>query len=167
MKRWTLRAAAWAVEDFGDAMRAVVTELSDANPDRALRFRAEVNRPVYCDAGRIQQLFSNLLANALTHGSQTGVTEASALVEGDDVVLSVANDGEPIPPESLGKVFSPFWRRTTASQSNGLGLGLYISAQIVQAHGGRLDMSSSAQNGTRVVARIPLRRRIEGIAVTA
>lgn len=146
------------VDDFAGTLRAIVEELTDAHPGRSIALRADVPCPVHCDSGRMQQVFSNLLSNALTHGSADGIIETSVRIERDEVVITVANDGEPIPPELMPMLFSPFRPRAQASRRVGLGLGLYISAQIVQAHGGHLTLSSTAEDGTRAVARIPVQR---------
>lgn len=78
-----------------------------------------------------------------------------AHVENDELVLTVVNGGNVIAPDVLARVFEPFWRPPTSKPGGGLGLGLYICRQIVLAHGGTLDVSSSAQEGTRFVARLP------------
>ena len=114
----------------------MVSELSDAHPDRQIQATIEVEGPLRCDPGRIQQLASNLLANALTHGLAGKPVRFQAATVGDDLVIEVWNDGDPIPAERLDKVFAPFWRPTAARE--GLGLGLYICAQIVKSHGGSL-----------------------------
>jgi signal transduction histidine kinase len=62
----------------------------------------------------------------------------------------------PIPPESLARIFEPFFRHSISASREGLGLGLHICAQIVRAHAGRLDVESTAPSGTRFTARIPL-----------
>jgi signal transduction histidine kinase len=111
---------------------------------------------VYCDPGRIQQVVSNLLGNALAHGSPTGAVSFVATTDELALVLSVANAGEPIPAEHRAQIFNPFWRRSTSESREGLGLGLYICSQIVKAHGGTLEVTSSEEAGTTFTARLPL-----------
>jgi signal transduction histidine kinase len=72
------------------------------------------------------------------------------------LVLSVTNDGEPIEPHLLSKVFEPYWRPPTSVPGGGLGLGLYICKQIVEGHSGTLEVLSTTNEGTRFTARIPL-----------
>ncbi|MEO8628578.1 MAG: ATP-binding protein [Betaproteobacteria bacterium] len=74
----------------------------------------------------------------------------------DELVLEVYNGGEPIPTDSLDKIFAPFWRSSTLSTRAGLGLGLHICAQIVKAHNGQLQVTSTRKDGTRFTARLPL-----------
>src|ERR1700730_4503372 len=68
--------------------------------------------------------------------------------------LSVANSGDPIPPAAMKQLFQPFYRGNVKHSPQGLGLGLYIASQIACAHGGTLDVNSSA-NGTRFTFRMP------------
>jgi signal transduction histidine kinase len=71
-------------------------------------------------------------------------------------VVSVHNEGEPIPEASVGQIFGPFRRRETGSRSEGLGLGLHICDQIVRAHGGQLSVTSTAPAGTTLRAVMPI-----------
>jgi signal transduction histidine kinase len=142
----------------------VVTELRDANPTRLVIDRIDVTQRVYCDPPRIEQLLSNLLGNALTHGTPDFPTEVAAALDIDDLVLSVRNGGEPISPETLPKVFEPYWRPAHSERGGGLGLGLYICKQIVSAHGGTLEVESTRASGTVFTARIPMRDSPERIA---
>ncbi len=139
---------------LGASLEAVVTELSTVHPDRAIQADLDVAATLRCDPARIQQLLSNLLANALAHGSPASPVIVSAKVAGDDLVIDVWNDGDPIPANRLDMVFAPFWRRTASRE--GLGLGLYICAQIVGSHEGTLAATSTAANGTRFMARLPV-----------
>jgi signal transduction histidine kinase len=148
------------VEHIDDSLESVVKEIQDANPGRQIIWRFDVNRPVLCDIGRVQQLASNLLANAIVHGSPESPVEISALVEGESFVLEIWNGGVPIPADSIGKIFEPFWRHSTADNRQGLGLGLYICSQIVGAHAGRLSVTSTLEAGTRFTVSLPLEPRI-------
>ncbi len=124
------------IENINTGLITVVQELQDAQPDCKILSSIRVNRSVRCDLGRLQQVASNLLANALTHGLPDSPVQISASADEHDLVLEVWNAGEPIPPESLGKIFEPFWRHSVAASRNGLGLGLHICSQIVRAHQG-------------------------------
>jgi signal transduction histidine kinase len=143
------------VDDLADSLHHVVTELRDANPDRVVLEQIAVEGCIHCDRGRIQQLLSNLLANALTHGAPDQPVRVTVSVDGGELAVSVSNLGAPIASQDLEKVFEPYWRPATSQPGGGLGLGLYICSQIVRAHGGTLSVSSSAAMGTCFVARIP------------
>jgi hypothetical protein len=142
-------------EDVGIGLDAVVKELQDARPERTIIADINVKRTVRCDVGRIQQIASNLLSNALTHGAQDRPVKFTAAADGDHLLMEVWNDGEPIPPESIGKIFSPFWRRTTSGNREGLGLGLHICSLIVNAHNGQLAVTSTKEHGTQFTVRLP------------
>jgi signal transduction histidine kinase len=144
------------LSDVGGALNDVIAEFKDSHADRVIQSRIDVPHVVHGDRARLQQLTSNLLANALTHGSPGGVVTFAAHTDAQHLLIEVGNDGEPIPEEHLAQVFAPFWRRSTSDQREGLGLGLFICAQIVKAHHGQLSVTSTRAEGTRFEVRIPL-----------
>ncbi len=144
------------VENVNSGLMTVVQEVMDARPDCKIISNIDVSRPVRCDLGRLQQVASNLLTNASTHGLPHSAIKITAGADGDDLVLAVWNAGEPIPSESIDKIFQPFWRHSVSANRNGLGLGLHICSQIVRAHKGSISVTSSQQDGTRFTARLPL-----------
>jgi signal transduction histidine kinase len=146
------------VENINTGLTTVVQELQDANPGCNIIANINVSRSVRCDLGRIQQVASNLLANALTHGRAHSPVTITASANDNDLVLEVWNAGDPIPPESIDKIFEPFWRHSVSASRNGLGLGLHICSQIVRAHQGRISVTSASENGTQFTARLPLGR---------
>jgi signal transduction histidine kinase len=83
--------------------------------------------------------------------------QVAAHTEAGFLQLSVANRGPAIPADSLPRLFKPFSRSASGPPRAGLGLGLYIAAEIARAHDGTLDVTSSTENGTRFVFRMPLR----------
>jgi len=143
-------------DNINGGLMSVIQELKDAQPDCQIIADIGVSCSVRCDIGRLQQIASNLLANALTHGRPQTPIKISARAEGDDFVLEVCNAGEPIPAESLDKIFEPFWRHSVSASRNGLGLGLHICSQIVRAHQGHISVTSTREGGTRFTARLPL-----------
>jgi len=114
------------VDHINNGLTTVIQELQVAQPDCKILSKIEVNRSVRCDLGRLQQVVSNLLGNALTHGQPGSVVKISAGNDERDLVLEVWNAGEPIAPASLVKIFEPFWRHSVSASRNGLGLGLHI-----------------------------------------
>ena len=78
-----------------------------------------------------------------------------ATTEGGELKLWVANGGEPITPAAMEKLFEPFFRGDVRDSRQGLGLGLHIAWQIAQAHGGRIDVTSTAQE-TKFIFTMPL-----------
>ncbi|WP_042579355.1 GAF domain-containing sensor histidine kinase [Variovorax paradoxus] len=138
------------------ALKEVVDEARASNPQLDIRDELSINRVVRCDQPRIQQLLSNLIGNAVTHGGPNDPVVVRATLEDDRLVLSVSNGGEPIPPDDLPRIFQPYWRPANSKPGGGLGLGLYICSEIVAAHGGTLEVTSSAAEGTRFVATLPI-----------
>jgi signal transduction histidine kinase len=129
-------------------LRQVIGELRGVVPRREIVADLEVPAPVHCDGGRIGQLLSNLLANALTHGSSDTPILVTARMKDGWLVLSVSNSGVPIPAAALERLFQPFFRGEARSPGQGLGLGLYIASEIARAHGGALTVTSSPETTT-------------------
>jgi phosphoserine phosphatase RsbU/P len=133
----------------------VVDELRLAYPGRDMNVRFKIEQPVNCDRSRIGQVLSNLLGNALAHGASSKPVVVEAATQNGQFELWVANAGDPIPSETLEKLFEPFFRGNRRASRQGLGLGLYIASQIAKAHGGELTVSSTAEE-TRFTFRIPV-----------
>jgi signal transduction histidine kinase len=137
--------------DLQEVCDAAVDELRAVHPMRDISVQANGDVTGRWDAGRLQQVVSNLVGNALEH------TQGRVSVRIEDaareVVLSVHNDGLPIPMELLPTLFEPF-RRGDRSP-NGLGLGLYIVREVIHRHGGTVEVTSSGGEGTTFAARLP------------
>ena len=137
--------------DVASLVQRAVDELRGAYPERAIRLEVESNATISGDADRLLQLFSNLLANALHHGSAGSAVAVGVIAVGDgsarEAVVTVRNQGV-IPAELLPTLFDPFrGRESTAGKARGLGLGLFISKQIADAHGARIAVESSPERG--------------------
>jgi len=144
------------VDNINNGLTTVIQELQVAQPDCKILSNINVSRSVRCDLGRLQQVASNLLGNALTHGRPQCAVKITARTDETDLVLEVWNAGEPIPAESIEKIFEPFWRHSVSGSRHGLGLGLHICSQIVRAHEGRMSVTSTDEGGTQFTARLPL-----------
>ncbi len=129
--------------DFSPALVHTVDELRTTFPHRDIRTEIAPSLIVNGDPHRISQLLSNLVANAVTHGSDEQPIIVRAGIAGGHFALAVSNGGRPIPPELLTVLFQPFTREKARPSQNGLGLGLYIASEIAKAHGGTLDVKSS------------------------
>jgi sigma-B regulation protein RsbU (phosphoserine phosphatase) len=136
-------------EDLSLHLKQVVAELSTGS-GRRIDVETDLPEPVLVDAGRIGQLVSNLLGNALSHGAEDKPVGLSARVVENNLVISVSNGGDPIPPETIARLFQPFFRGGDAAgrHEQGLGLGLHIASEIAKAHGGTLSVSSSIEKTT-------------------
>lgn len=142
--------------DLVPVLHQVVDELRAANPARIIEERFDLPQGVNCDKTRIGQLTSNLLGNALTHGSPDLPVIVSASTASGVLELFVANGGEPIPETAMSRLFEPFFRGEVRASQQGLGLGLYIASEIAKAHGGELAVSSTSTE-TRFTLRMPLK----------
>ncbi len=140
--------------DLKTTLEQVIAELRAAQPDRVIESEFALGGPVVCDGARIAQLFSNLLANALAHGDPAGPVRVRARSDASGFELSVRNIGEPIPPDTIDRLFQPFSRAAARTGRQGLGLGLYIASEIALAHGGSLEVASSPEE-TRFTFRMP------------
>jgi signal transduction histidine kinase len=136
-------------------LNQVAAELRSSHMDRDIQTRFDIKQPVNCDPQRIGQLFSNLLGNAVTHGSRDKPIVASATTEDGIFELSVTNAGDPIPPATMTQLFQPFFRGTVKKSLQGLGLGLFIASEIARAHGGTLEVTS-VDGETRFSFRMPI-----------
>lgn len=138
-------------------LQQVADEIQLIAPRNDIVTRFNIEEPVFCDRDRLSQLASNLLANAVTHGSADHPILFDAYTQECAFVLSVANAGEPIPEEVRESLFQPFFRGHVRPSRNGLGLGLFIAFEIAKAHDGTLEIKSDA-NETRFILRVPRSR---------
>ncbi len=145
--------------DFGSLVQRVVEEHRVASPGRRIEVRLEGDLKGEWDADRLAQVASNLIGNSLQHGERDAAVKVH--VDGtreDAVVLSVANAGA-IPADVLPHVFDPFrGGQRQLGRSDGLGLGLYLVQQIVQAHEGSVEVQSGDAEHT--LFRVTMPRRL-------
>lgn len=144
-----------ALSPLAPVLKQVIDELASVNPDRDIRVDIAIAEPVDCDRVRIGQLLSNLLGNALTHGSKTEPVLVEARTDAETLVISVANGGRPIDDATMDKLFQPFFRGDIRVAQVGLGLGLHIASEIAKAHAGILLVDSGAKE-TRFTFTMPL-----------
>ncbi|HEX3849461.1 MAG TPA: hybrid sensor histidine kinase/response regulator [Polyangiaceae bacterium] len=141
--------------DLEAIARKTVAELEATNPNHKFAISVEGDVHGDWDAGRLGQVLSNLVGNAVRHGNVTAPITVRLSGARDDVEVSVHNAGH-VPEDLIPRLFQPFQsglgRRTRAE---GLGLGLYIVQQIVIAHGGEVRVSSTPTDGTTFLIRLP------------
>lgn len=136
---------------MGEIVSTIIDEIALLYRDRTIRLEARGELRGRWDRERAEQVVSNLIANALTHG--TGEVVVTAEGTPAEVLVSVHNGGTPIAEEHRATLFQPF--RRGAARSPGLGLGLYIVSEIMRAHGGSVEVSSTAATGTTFTTRWP------------
>jgi signal transduction histidine kinase len=146
--------------DLEHAVRDVAGELASQHAGQAVEVHAAGDLRGQWDHGRLSQVLTNLIGNAMEHGARD--TPVRVIVGGadDEVSVAIHNHGIPIPESLIPRIFDPMkrrqaiGRRTTGADSH-LGLGLYIADQIVAGHNGRIDVESSASGGTTFTVRVP------------
>jgi sigma-B regulation protein RsbU (phosphoserine phosphatase) len=139
-------------------LAGIVDEIRAAHPFREIDLRCPPTAAGSWDRDRLEQVFSNLVGNAIHYGDPQRPVTIDVREEGSDVVVAVHNDGTPIPESARDELFSPFRRGERDSKSTetaGLGLGLYISHELVVAHGGDIDVRSTSTEGTTFRVRLP------------
>jgi two-component system, OmpR family, sensor histidine kinase KdpD len=114
--------------------------------------------PAMADRGRVRQVLGNLIDNAVKYSPNGGAIEIAALAEGDEIVVSVRDEGIGIPEEMLETIFDRFQRGRDPSvmKIRGVGLGLPICRGIVAAHGGRIWAERAPERGTVVRFSLPI-----------
>lgn len=142
-------------QPLAPVLEQVVDEFRSARPDRRFAVAIRDAERVRCDAPRIGQLVSNLIGNAIAHGAEAGPIRIEAGRQSSHFEISVANEGAPIPRETIASLFKPFFRADGSSTAQGLGLGLYIASLIADGHGGELLVASDAAE-TRFTLRFPI-----------
>ena len=136
-------------------VREIADEVQSANPGVSVGVGTNGDLSGEWDTERLKQLLSNLLLNAIQHGSGSNVA-VTAKSDDNLVLLEVSNQGPPIPEELLGTMFDPLVHgRSSDQMSRGLGLGLFIVNEIVSAHRGTIAVTSSEEAGTIFSVRLP------------
>jgi two-component system OmpR family sensor kinase/two-component system sensor histidine kinase BaeS len=157
-------AMTWEVVDVAELCADAVTSFQGQAEAAGVDLRAVVSAAPLTmsgDYGRLDQVVSNLLANALRHTPTGGRVEVRAAQTATGVRLEVSDTGEGIPAEDLPYIFDRFWRGDRARTHQGgagSGLGLAIVRQLVQAHGGSIRVQSEVGQGTTFTVDLPRRQ---------
>ena len=138
------------VVDVAKAVQKILDgRIASGEPPERFVLADDGERPeMWLDPDKIAQIFGNLVENALRHGAGTVTTVITAAgpgtVEGGGVEVTVTDEGEGIPEETVSRVFTKFWR---GNRRGGTGLGLYIVKGLVEAHGGRIEVGRGEAGG--------------------
>ncbi|GGY47550.1 sensor histidine kinase [Pseudoduganella albidiflava] len=141
----------------------VVNELRTFHPERLVELHAPSKLDAIFDEGRIAQVLSNLIGNAIQYGDPEIPVSVRVEANADDVQIFVNNQGKTIPAETLPTIFDPMvriaanadWKEGAYMERTSLGIGLYISREIVHAHGGTITLTSDPSSGTTFIVTIP------------
>ncbi|MFB1485003.1 ATP-binding protein [Corallococcus sp. RDP092CA] len=143
--------------DVHEIVDGVLEEIEATHPDRELHRRRGGSGLGEWDPDRLGQLAQNLVTNALKYSPRDTAVLVETYGEDDAVTLSIHNAGAPISPERMGRLFQPLQRASGEVDTSGrsIGLGLYIVKQLVEAHGGTITVTSTADAGTTFTVRLP------------
>jgi K+-sensing histidine kinase KdpD len=148
--------------DIGTAVQEAAKEAQAAHPGRKLLIETSGDLEGEWDRARVGQVLSNLIGNAVLHGLKTSAIAVAAKGAGQEVTLSVHNEGA-IPPDALATVFDLLPRGEDEDQIQSekarLNLGLFITKEIVTAHGGKIAVTSSEKEGTDFTVHLPRKNR--------
>ena len=143
--------------DLCELLQRIADEIRTARPQCMIELRCGTLTGTW-DQDRMEQLFSNLIGNAVRHGQPKLPITVSVDADDGMVWVEVHNHGTPIPPELQRVLFDPFRRGerdSRTAETEGLGLGLYISNEIARAHGGTIEVRSSLTEGTTFRVTLP------------
>ena len=147
--------------DIGAAIRQIATELEALHPGRTIMVDTSGDLAGELDPARVGQVLSNLMRNALRLGSKTSKISVAAKGADQEVIVSVHSEGA-ISADAVAGVFDPLHRGENETHNDRgtarLNLGLFISKGIMTAHGGKIEVTSSQQEGTMITAHFPRNR---------
>lgn len=148
--------------DLAEIARNVVEEARTFHPDRKIELICDGKLAGAWDGARLAQAFSNLISNAVQHGKQEGTIKVSITGREDDIIFEVQNESDVIPTEKLRTLFDPVKSfairppsERTLSRIQNLGLGLYVVKEIVRAHAGKIQVSSTKETGAKFSVHLP------------
>jgi K+-sensing histidine kinase KdpD len=148
--------------DIGTAVQEAAKEVQAAHPGRKILIETSGDLEGEWDRARVGQVLSNLIGNAVLHGLKTSAIAVAAKGAGQEVILSVHNEGA-IPPDAVATVFDPLPRGEDENQIQSEkarpDLGLFITKEIVTAHGGKIAVTSSEKEGTAFTVHLPRKNR--------
>ena len=157
--------------DLGQEAVHAIEEVKVAYPSRTVHLDASGELRGEWDAARLRQLLSNLLGNAMEYGAREGIIRVTLRGAADQITLAVHNNGTAIPSAQVPKLFDPFKRLSGSGaelrNATGLGLGLYIAEQVVHAHGGTIEVTSSERDGTCFTVCLPRAVPSDGTSAAA
>ncbi|HEX7737022.1 MAG TPA: HAMP domain-containing sensor histidine kinase, partial [Ktedonobacteraceae bacterium] len=143
--------------DLDELLREVIATIYHLHPSHTILVRRSVHISLIGDRDRLGQVFTNLLSNAIKYSPDAQTVEMDLSASDDVVMLRVRDHGLGIPRELRDKIFERFYRVTDFRQKAipGLGMGLYIVAEIVKQHGGTITVDSTVGKGSTFTVTLP------------
>lgn len=141
---------------------SVIEIMTQSNPEYSIIKEGFCEREVFADEMRIEQVVINFLTNAIKYAPGTSEVKINIKAHGENLYIGVRDYGIGIAPDQQKSVFDKFFRvEETAIHFQGLGIGLYISAEIIQRHGGEIGVKSTLGEGSEFYFIIPFFSNIE------
>jgi signal transduction histidine kinase len=146
--------------DLDELLREVTDTMQHMSPSHAILVRGSVQTSLIGDRDRLRQVFTNLLSNAIKYSPDAKTVEVELSATAEAVTIRVTDHGLGIPREQRDKIFERFYRASDLSQRAipGLGMGLYIVAEIVKRHGGTITVDSEVGKGSTFTVTLPTKR---------
>jgi len=149
-----------ATVNLADLARSVLELYQFVAEEKAITVKVSIPQGLTCvaDPNRLRQVLVNLMDNALKYTSKGGLVEFSAQTRGDDVVIQVKDNGMGMAPEELPRIWERLYRSDKSRTQRGLGLGLSLVKAVVEAHHGKVSVTSQVAGGSTFVVTLPRTR---------
>ncbi|MFN0291547.1 ATP-binding response regulator [Pedobacter helvus] len=143
--------------DFDQLLNGIIEVIQQSNPGFKIVKEGSVNTNIFGDEMRIEQVIVNFLTNAIKYSPGTAEVLITVNLQNNQLYLGVKDFGIGMHPEQLTKVFEKFYRvEETSHRFQGLGIGLYISSEIIKRHGGEINVRSVYGEGSEFYFTIPV-----------
>ena len=151
--------------DLAELAQEVIDRMTPSAAHAGIPLTLHVDGPLpgCWDALRMSQVLTNLVSNALKYGMSSPV-DVVVRREGETAIIEVCDRGPGVPPQDLERIFGRFERAASARNYGGLGLGLYVTRQIVEAHGGSIVAENRPSGGAKFTVKVPLTTRAAATA---
>ena len=138
--------------NFKSLVEQTYSELKPLADTKKIEFTVDYeisdDTEIYADRGEMRRVICNLCGNAINYTNNNGKVVVSVKPQNNDLLFTVQDNGNGIPPEDIPQLFNRFSQGTSKKRSTGTGLGLYLSRQIIEAHGGKIWLESKLNKGS-------------------
>ncbi|HET7640440.1 MAG TPA: ATP-binding protein, partial [Ktedonobacteraceae bacterium] len=148
----------YAAEEFDvdEFIQKTITTLQQVISSHTIRITGTAGQTLVGDVDHLEQVLSNLISNAVKYSPQADSVDVIVASDKSNVSIRVRDYGIGIPQEQHSKLFERFYRVSTDSYFPGLGMGLYITSEIVKRHGGEITVESEEGKGSTLIVSLPL-----------
>ena len=156
--------------DLSDWLPKVLRPWQEAAKDKHLTWQTDIPADlpeISADPNRLAAVVENLVSNAIKYTPSGGVVSISASTTGEQILIRVKDNGSGIAADEQQKVFEPFYRGNQGRRfKQGMGLGLSIAHDLIEAHGGRIILESTPAQGSQFTIHLPINKLAQGITET-